>query len=55
MILVSGHNDKAVGEIETINSIYGFDGQFLKIVSKDDSVFSELLNLNNYLFILYCI
>lgn len=50
MILVLGHNDKAVGEIETINSIYGVDGEFLKIVSKDDYVFRELINSNNYLF-----
>ena len=50
MILILGHNDKPVGEIEQVNFIAGVDGQFLKIRSKDDSVFSELLNLHNHLF-----
>lgn len=50
MILILVHNDKPVGEIEQVSSIASVGGQFLKIRSKDDSVFKELLNLNNHLF-----
>lgn len=54
MILVSGHNNKPVGEIDKVNFISGASGQFLKIRSNDDSIFRELLDLtHNSFFIIY--